>query len=285
MVTVLSLLASFLKGEEGLEVGEVSELFIHPVRSLRPVKMLKSWMLGPKGFLYDKGMCLLFKESNERLKHTTPGYEALCGINVSLSEDAQVTLTHKDKPDLVIDLNDFKNMENYTVETCPKGFEYAHVGDEASIWISNIIGKEVRLMFSPEKSLSGDITNIQSLDPVLIIGEASLEDFSKEAGWDVEMERFRPNIVSINQGAYEDETWQEIRIGEAVLEFERTCTRCLIPNVFNGVRTSGTWDTLRRYRPWNKQINKPVFGSIFSVKKNGITTPGDKIILVKRRAV
>ena len=283
---VLSWLANAFKGEDGSEVGQVSELFIHPIRALRPVKMPKSWMLGPKGFLYDKGMCLLFKESNERLKHTTKGYEALCGINVSLSEDAQVTLTHKDKPDLVIDLNDFKNMENYTVETCPKGFEYGHVGDKASNWISDIIGKEVRLMFSPEKKLSGELIEIQHYSPVLIIGEASLEDFSKEAGWDVEMERFRPNIVSINQGAYEDETWQEIRIGEAVLEFDHRCTRCSITNVnFDGVRTSDTMETLRRYRPRCEKTNKAVFGSYFIVKKTGLVTPGDKIILVKRRSV
>ena len=283
---VFSWLADVFKGKEGSEVGEVSELFIHPIRALRPVKMPKSWMLGPKGFVYDKGMCLLFKGSNERLKHTSPGFEALCGIDVSLSEDNKVTLTYKDKPDLVIDLNDFQNMENYTVETCPKGCEYVHVSQEASDWISEITGREVRLMFSPDKKTSGELMEIQSLDPVLIIGQASLQDFSKEAGWDVEMERFRPNIVSVNQGAYEDETWQEIQIGDAVLEFDHRCTRCLITNVnFDGVRTPDTMETLRRYRPRCEKTNKPVFGSYFSVKKTGLVSPGDKIILLKRRSV
>ena len=286
-LTVWSCLTSpfFKEGEQ--EVGEVSELFVHPIRALRPVKITGPWRLGPHGFLYDKGMCLLFKDSNERLKHTAKGYEALFGINVSFIDDfSKVLLTHKDHPNLIIDLAEFKNMENYEVETDPKGNEYCHVGDKQSRWISDIVGKEVRLMFSPEKTLSGDDMIIQSLDPVHIIGESSLTAFSKEAGWDVEMERFRPNIVSVGHSAYADEGWQEIKIGDTVMEFDHRTTRCLITNVnFDGVRTSDTMNNLRSLRPRCEKTNKPVFGSYFAVKQTGIIKPGDKIILVKRRAV
>ena len=286
-LTMWSCLTSpfFSEGEQ--EVGEVSELFVHPIRALRPVKITGPWKLGPHGFLYDKGMCLLFRGSNERLKHTAKGHEALFAINVSLIDDfTKVHLTHKDQPNLIIDLTAFQNMENYEVETDPKGNEYCHVGEKESKWMSDVLGKDVRLMFSPEKTLSGDDMIIQSLDPVHIIGESSLQAFSKEAGWDVEMERFRPNIVSVGHDAYADEGWQEIKIGDTVMEFDHRTTRCLITNVnYDGVRTADTMNNLRTLRPRCEKTNKPVFGSYFAVKQTGHVQPGDKIILVKRRNV
>ena len=284
-LTVWSCLTSpfFKEGER--EVGEVSELFVHPIRALRPVKITGPWKLGPHGFLYDKGMCLLFKGSNERLKHTANGHEALFGINLSLIDDStKLLLTHKDQSNLIIDLTEFETVENYEVEKDPKDNEYCHVGDKASKWISDVLGKEVRLMFSPQKTLSGDDMIIASLDPVHIIGESSLIAFSKDAGWDVEMERFRPNIVSVGQGAYEDETWQELKIGDTVLEFDHRTTRCLITNVnFDGARAPDTMNNLRKMRPRCEKTNKPVFGSYFAVKQTGHVKPGDKIILVKSR--
>lgn len=284
-LTIWSCLTSPFLRETEREVGEVSELFVHPIRALRPVKITGPWKLGPHGFLYDKGMCLLFKGSNERLKHTAKGHEALYDINVSLIDEyTKVMLTHKDHPNLIIDLTDFQHIENYEVETDPKGNEYCHVGERESKWISAVLGKDVRLMFSPVKTLSGEDMIIQSLDPVHIIGESSLVAFSKEAGWDVEMERFRPNIVSVGHEAYADEGWQEIKIGDTIMEFDHRTTRCLITNVnFDGVRTSDTMDTLRKHRPKCEKTKKPLFGSYFSVKQTGSVKPGDKIVLVKSR--
>lgn len=284
-LTVWSCITAPFFSEGEREVGEVSEFFVHPIRALRPVKITGPWKLGRHGFLYDKGMCMLFKGSNERLKHTVKGYEALYGINVSFIDDfTKVLLTHVGRPNLIIDLTDFKKMDNYTVETDPKGNEYCHVGDKASKWISDILGKEIRLMFSPEETRSGEDMIIQSLDPVQIIGESNLIAFSKDAGWDVEMERFRPNIVSVGHDAYADETWQEIKIGDTVLEFDHRTTRCLITNVnYNGVRTDDTMNSLRKYRPRCEKTNKPVFGTYFAVKQTGQIQPGDKIILVKSR--
>lgn len=284
-LTVWSCLTSpFFKDSE-VEVAEVSELYVHPVRALKPVRLTRPWDLNKHGFLHDKGMCMLFKGTNERLKHTSKGYEVLFSISLRYTDDfTKVILSHEDKPDLVIDLLEFKNLEYYEVEVDPKGNEYCHVGDEASSWISGLLGKDIRLMFSPEKTQSGKDMIIQSLDPVLIIGESSLERFNKDVGLSAEMERFRPNIVSIGHEAYADESWDEVRIGDAVLSFDHRCTRCLITNVDPvGVRTPNTMDALRKFRPRCEKTNKPVFGSYFAVKQTGSVKPGDKIVLLKRR--
>lgn len=269
-------------------VGEVSELYIHPVRALRPVRMSGPWELTAQGFLHDKGMCLLFEGRNERLKHTTPGYEMLYDIEVSLLTDTPNTtlvLSHKDTTNLEIDLVKLQDMAGRDVEVCPKGFEYCHVGEAASAWISGILGVPVRLMFSPTIAPSGQPSPIQSLDPVLIIGEASLAAFSQDAGWKVEMERFRPNMVSVGHAAYADETWQEVRVGSAVLEFCHRCTRCSITNVIDGVRKPDTMECLKRIRPRCDKTNKPVFGSYFKVKQAGSVQPGDKIVLIRPRVL
>eukprot|EP00116_Pleurobrachia_bachei_P007053 sb/3467315/ len=255
------------------EVGEVGELFVHPIRALQPVQVTpgNSWLLTSTGFWLDKRMCML--HNNERLKHTTKGWEALYGVGVSLTEDT-VVLSHASKPDLVIPLSVLDG-EGEALK-CSKGNSYRTVPGVGD-WLTEVVGgRQITLVYSPEGAV------VPGLDPVLIIGQNSLSAFEETAGHTMEMERFRPNIVAVEKQPFADEGWAEVKVGEAVLVFCHRCTRCSITNVSpEGIRTDYTMDSLREKRPRCEKTNKPVFGSYFKVKCPGLVKPGDKIMLIK----
>ncbi|MEB0303523.1 MOSC domain-containing protein, partial [Mucilaginibacter sp. 5C4] len=50
--------------------------------------------------------------------------------------------------------------------------------------------------------------------PLLLIGQASLDDLSAKVGRPLEMLRFRPNLVVEGSEAFAEDGWKRIRIGD-----------------------------------------------------------------------
>ncbi len=73
-----------------------------------------------------------------------------------------------------------------------------------------------------------EIVGFSDQAPILIISEASLEEVNSRLENEVEMTRFRPNIVVSNCNAYEEDTWKEIRIGDTQLRIIQSCERCVL---------------------------------------------------------
>ena len=66
----------------------------------------------------------------------------------------------------------------------------------------------------------------------MLTTSASLQDLRSRLPGDIAAEvdqrTFRPNIVVSGAGAWEEDTWGgEVRIGEAVLTYNKDCTRCV----------------------------------------------------------
>lgn len=67
--------------------------------------------------------------------------------------------------------------------------------------------------------------------PFLIIGSASLEKLNKKLTTKVSMRNFRPNIVVDTSIAHEEDTWDEIQIGQVVFKNVKLCSRCILTTV------------------------------------------------------
>jgi len=267
------------------QVGVVSSLRLYPGRAMPGIHP-KRWFVGETGFLLDKRLCLWEDVGNPhmagaRVKHNKSGSENLYNVSVSVNSIDRTVFSYEGKPNLVITYATINPEECVVCDV--DGAQYLHLGAHYDQWFSDIINRPVRMMFCPYKNDMGVLNIPQYTHPALVFSHNTMEQVCIDAGREVEVERFRPNIIIEGCEAYADETWQEIRIGnDVVLEFEERCQRCLIVNgCKNQVRSPDTFDYLRRCRP--KENGMPVLGTYYTVKEAGFIDVGDKVVVLKKR--
>lgn len=113
-------------------------------------------------------------------------------------------------------------------------------GDAAADWLSRFIGKPVRLVYVPEPRTrylpagygdNSDRVAFADGFPLLLIGQASLDDLVQRVGRPLEMLRFRPNLVVEGSAAFAEDGWKRIRIGELTFRVLKPCTRCILTTI------------------------------------------------------
>ncbi|MBA1228368.1 MOSC domain-containing protein [Pseudomonas viridiflava] len=113
-------------------------------------------------------------------------------------------------------------------------------GDAAAEWVSRFIGKPTRMVYMPVERARWLPGGYGSVDhrvnfadgfPLLLIGQGSLDDLSARLGKSVEMLRFRPNLVIEGAGAFAEDTWKRIRIGDLQFELLKPCARCILTTI------------------------------------------------------
>ena len=152
-------------------------------------------------------------------------------------------------------------------------------GDEAGAWVSRFIGKPTRLVQVPldrarmtEAGFGKDDDQVAFADgyPLLLIGQASLEDLSQRVGRPLEMLRFRPNLVIEGSAAFAEDGWKRIRIGEAEFRVVKSCSRCILTTIDpqTGERSEDREPlaTLQKYR---SQADGAMFGQNLVNDGNG----------------
>ncbi|MET1066655.1 MAG: MOSC domain-containing protein [Pseudomonas prosekii] len=113
-------------------------------------------------------------------------------------------------------------------------------GDEAGAWVSEFIGKPTRLVQIPldrarttQSGYGRDDDQVAFADgfPLLLIGQASLQDLSSKVGRPLEMLRFRPNLVIEGSDAFAEDGWKRIRIGDVEFRVVKPCSRCILTTI------------------------------------------------------
>ncbi len=111
--------------------------------------------------------------------------------------------------------------------------------------------------------------------PVLLVGEASLEDLNGklQAGGraPIPMNRFRPNIVIDGIDAFEEDYADNFTIGDAALKPVKPCPRCPMPSVDQATGEVGPdpLDMMQSYR------RKPQLDDAVCFGMNCIVTAGE----------
>jgi uncharacterized protein YcbX len=152
-------------------------------------------------------------------------------------------------------------------------------GDEAAAWVSEFIGKPTRLVQVPldrarttQAGYGKDDDQVAFADgfPLLLIGQASLEELSQRVGRPLEMLRFRPNLVIEGSEAYAEDGWKRIRIGEVEFRVVKPCSRCILTTIDpqTGERSDDREPlaTLQQYR---SQADGAMFGQNLVNDSNG----------------
>lgn len=110
-------------------------------------------------------------------------------------------------------------------------------GDAAAAWLSELLGKPVRLVHCPEQrarylpngyGFNSDRAAFPDGFPLLLIGQGSLDELNRRIGRPMEMLRFRPNLVVSGGEPFAEDGWKRIRIGGLVFRVLKPSVRCIL---------------------------------------------------------
>ena len=265
---------------------QVHSIIIYPIKSLGGINVYQV-TVEPAGLQYDRRFMLIDSANNFITQRTRP---ELTRFQLEVKGEG---FEVKDQWTQSIKFLDFNPPLGSTEEV--KIWDdrvMAHeVLDDWSVWFSEKIGEEVRLfqlssLFSryiepPYQTAESKISSFADSLPILLCSEASFHHLDSLLNQPLDWRRFRPNIIVSNKMAFEEDTWQEISIGNSVKLFgAKPCARCQLINVDPNDGTSDS-TILKALSQTRKFENKVYFGQQFVPISLGEIKVGDLINIHK----
>jgi uncharacterized protein YcbX len=250
----------------------ISQLVIYPIKSCAGIAFDATRLL-PYGLEYDRNWMLVYAASRfagRFITQRTFARLALVEVEIGAAE-LIVRANGMETLRTPLAASDLHGAARVNVTVWSDTVAALDTGAETARWFSAFLGTEARLVrFDPlaqryaSRKWTVDVaapTQFADGFPLLVIGEASLDDLSerliRRGVPAVPMNRFRPNLVLSGLAAYEEDYVQTFRRadGEAVeLRVVKPCSRCPVPTIDQATgRPNPRWpnepsDTLRTYR-------------------------------------
>lgn len=274
-----------------MPVSKVSSIHIYPIKSTAGISLPQA-EVDKLGLAFDRRFIVSEPNGQFITARTEP---KLCLIQATL-HDQGLQLSAPQMETLTLAYKQFSK-------------EYLPVtvwGDEvagqicsalANKWISEYLQRPCKLLFFGSGSHRERKPNTDSARelafadgyPLLLISQASLDDLNNKLSEnnlnEVSMAQFRPNIVIDNCLAFEEDTWQHIRIGDIEFKVSKPCERCIFTTVnpINGVKhpQKQPLKTLASYRKTNE--GEVLFGQNLIALNKGTIKQGDKITVISKQ--
>ena len=265
---------------------QVHSIIIYPIKSLGGINVYQV-TVEPAGLQYDRRFMLIDSANKFITQRTRP---ELTRFQLEVKGEG---FEVKDQWTQSIKFLDFNPPLGSTEEVQIWDDQVmAHeVLDDWSVWFSEKISEEVRLfqlssLFSryiepPYQTAESKISSFADSLPILLCSEASFHHLDSLLNQPLDWRRFRPNIIVSNKMAFEEDTWQEISIGNSVKLFgAKPCARCQLINVDPNDGTSDS-TILKALSQTRKFENKVYFGQQFVPISLGEIKVGDLINIHK----
>lgn len=208
----------------------LSALYRYPVKSMRGESLAAS-PVGPAGLPYDRTW--MVAEENGRFV-TGRTHPELVLVSATPSPGG-VTLSAPGREELFVPNSAFTEAWPSSVWGCE--FPAWRGATAADAWISAYLGTRLRFMWigadTPRRVKTDTDIPLTFADgyPLLLIGQASLDELSARLGRPLAMTRFRPNLVVAGAAPFAEDGWQRIRIGGATFRIAKPCERCVFTTV------------------------------------------------------
>eukprot|EP00117_Sycon_ciliatum_P011237 scpid55228/ scgid12805/ MOSC domain-containing protein 1, mitochondrial; Mitochondrial amidoxime reducing component 1; Moco sulfurase C-terminal domain-containing protein 1; Molybdenum cofactor sulfurase C-terminal domain-containing protein 1 len=300
-------------------IGKVSRILVYPLKSCRSVQ-LEEGMCLKQGFEYDRRWVVVNMESSMKP-------EGVAGVAVTMAncpklaqiqpqighssprtpgKDKEVTLTlcAEGMPDITMSTSQMLQGRTDAVYSPRVSCQAYDCGDNASQWLCSFLerpslrlyymatGQAGRVMSRDAKwgslAKAGDVASFASFTPYLVCTEQSLKDISSRMECNLEIERFRPNIVVDCPGMepYAEDSWQRFSLGSVEFRFVKACGRC--PIIMQDPSTGksnarGLLPKLREFRlnhTDERHGNAPIFGLQVAADTEGMISVNDVLTVL-----
>lgn len=248
---------------------QVSQLYIYPIKSLSGIRV-KNAIVEQRGLKYDRRW-MLVDTSNRFISQQQE--KQLVFMETAITNGQLIIKDRRSGETYSLPLEPELYKDKISVEIWEDVVEAYELSIEANEWFSEILDKDIKLVYMPEEvkrpiapELAHADEHVSFADelPLLIIGEASLQDLNSRLKEPVDIIRFRPNIVISGGTAYEEIYWKDLRIGDYEYRGLKSCERCINAAIDPdtggiGIEPLGTLRELQLK-------DKPSFGQLATVK-------------------
>lgn len=257
---------------------KISELYIYPVKSLAGIKLASS-ELSPVGLQYDRRWMIVDVDGKFLSQRELP---KMATIKTSII-NKKLVLSHNNRSINIAEVQ--KQSEKITVTVWNDTLEAIKIDGHANLWLSQILGQECQLVYMDQqaerqidKDFAEDNQYVSFADgfPILVISQASLDELNSKLDNNVNINRFRANIIVSGSNAHAEDYWQDLTINQTEFKAVKKCSRCIIPSInqSTGERDNAKMlSILNRYR---KEDNKIKFGQNLIYKNADLIV--DKVI-------
>ena len=262
----------------------VSQLFIYPVKSLGGIALLSA-RLTDRGFEYDRRWMIVDKDNRFLSQREIP---ELSLLQASVKNNHLIISDSLDPADSIeVPFNAVEARGRVKVweDDCAAEF----VSAAADGWLSGKLSMPCRLVYMPETEKrkvderyslhKNDITSFSDAYPLMMIGQASLDDLNARLDTPLPVNRFRPNIVFSGGSPYEEDTMAHMRLKGIDLYGAKLCARCAITTVdqAKGIKGKEPLKTLAAYR---MRDNNVYFGQNLLFSGLGEISVGDSFEVI-----
>jgi len=262
----------------------VSELYVYPVKSLGGIAVNEA-MLTDRGFEHDRRW-MLVDENNRFISQREAATMALLKISMH-ADGLLVQNISRANTSFIIPFQTAAT-ETTIVEVWSDRCRAQWVSPEADAWFSEQLGITCRLVYMPNNThrfVDGryahnkEITSFSDGYPLLLIGQASLDDLNNRLSIPLPMNRFRPNVVFTGGYPFQEDDMKQFSIGGITFFGVKPCARCMITTIDQQTaeKAKEPLKTLSTYRSKNNNI---YFGQNLLFNGNGIVRIGDTISLL-----
>lgn len=263
---------------------KITEINIYPIKSMGSLSLDEAQVL-PAGLKHDRRWMLL----NENGKFLTQR---------NIPEMALVRFKQKENGFDVFYKDDLNNSifipfevpvdsDKMTAQVWDDKVQAYLMDAYFSTWFSNTFNKKCQLVRIVENDVrintKGEPDKVSSFAdgmPFSIAGEQSLMDLNSRLNEPVPMTRFRFNFIFSGGTAYEEDDWNEFKIGNVHFVKNKKCGRCKVVTIDQktGIKMGEEpLATLSAYRKENRQINFGIRGYMKNREQKGMITSGDKV--------
>lgn len=259
----------------------ISALYIYPIKSLAGISVNQA-ELKTRGLQHDRRWMLINKKGRAltqrqlpKMAQLQPEYDPAGWKIIDKTTSASSVLVPWEP----------KSNDSMQVNIWGDKVEGHFVSKEVDDWFSNTLDKEVSLVYMQEGTnrlvdqdfaKQNEIVSFADGYPVLLISEASLSDFNTKLDIDIEMRRFRPNIVISGTEAYAEDQWKSFEIAGINFQVAKPCARCSVPGIDpdTSISQQKILDALKQYR---SDGPKTYFGQNLLYQQSGLLKVGDEL--------
>jgi uncharacterized protein YcbX len=265
----------------------ISHLYVYPIKSLGGIE-LSTAQLTDRGIEHDRRWMLV----DEQNRFLTQREHPKMAVLRTAIQGNQLAVYEKGQESDMIRLNLYATgTEALKVQIWDDVCDAVQISDSVNQWFSEKLDSVCKLVYMPDESkrkvdqryaIKDDLTGFSDGYPVLMIGQASLDDLNSRLEEPVPMNRFRPNIVFTGGTPFQEDSMKQFQINGADFYAVKPCARCAVPttNQDTGERKKEPMKTLATYRTGN---NKVYFGQNILYEKDTIINVGDVLTIVETK--
>ncbi len=215
----------------------ISQLFYHPIKSLQGISTpkLNVSSFGPHN---DRRLMLVDAQGGFVTQRECA---TMAMINV-IDSNGVLNLSFMGQS-ISFPWPDFSlTSESRSVQIWEDNVSAQKVDHPVNEWLSQVLQLQVKLVYMDDNTHRqvdldyadwGVRTGFSDGFPFLLVSQASIDFLQGELEFDLDVKRFRPNIVVSGCEPFAEDQWKKIRINQIEFDLVKPCSRCVIPSLNN----------------------------------------------------